>query len=896
MAREIKKRDEIIIMERDASIKRQKELADEVLQARRDGEADVSQVEVMYERKLAQESDYLTRMKQAMDEYVVHSRFDLEDARASSEARAAQTASSHNAALEESERQKKTLLKYVDYVNLRYSEVLDNMEDSHEGERADLKQKAVEAKQGVKAAAERQIKDMATLQQALKKSQLETEDREVALMKLKGAMFEATSRVELLETALSSATDEITKCRDSAQRWELRAGSSQQSLIEIERVRETLTSQLHLLRKELAPKEWELISSKHKLREMGGEYADTMVSVAEKDRELTTQSGKIHLLSKQVRALRTGFGQRDRTLRRACKVFEEYQEALQQAVFHRTKTSIITTYVPQIGLTPQEAARQQAIEAAAVAEEKEREAEEEHARRDEEYAAAVAAETDPAAGLVPPLERPRPSGGAGAARPMALPSEYHAINAKKLELAAARVSVTEPLNSPELVELMCKSPAMSTAINTLVSLLKPYSDDADKSGVNAMEGEEVSQKEAETNRQLDQMRRTVTAALSNSETTRKASFMHTKHHVADNRGLLAQLNDQREELILTRREKERLAARVNFFEGAERRAKAGRTNMSGRSGRGGDNGDNHSVMSEMSSQYDNKAAETYRGAISAPIKAPAPQLLGEEIEIMDDIPSSPAATGARLGEKAGAGVEFVPDMSLTSAEAEAHAVASTDAATGTGGAREKIDALIDMNNAQLEQERGDLTTPDQLMQQYSQIVMNDSLEGSNVRIGETSSEGVGAPHAPQGPGQGLNQLPWNGGGGDGRSKAAAGKSAEMHRIRAIVGAINPAGPLGFRDGEESSGRKAENRSKAKEAVERSRAIKKALMSRNTSAPQLIGGAGGAGGARPPQAPTGLGGSVRLTQTLQLTPKVGLPPLIKKRNEVAGLGAKKAKGV
>ena len=837
LEREVRRRDDIIIKEREMSIKRQKELADAVEAARRKGEEDVAVVEVTYEKKLAHENDYLSRMKQAYDEYVVHSRCDLDDARVAAQQRAGHVESQHNLQLEEAERQKKMLLQYVEYVNSRYGEVLENIEDSHEKERRDLQQKAVEAKRGVEKAVERSRKDTAMLQQALQKAQIEIDEKDVALMKMKSEVYEARTRAETLESALSAATDEISKCRESASRWELRAGESQQSMIELEHVRETLTSQLHLLRKELAPKEWELASTKNKLQEMGTEYNNTIVSAAERDRENVTMNGKLHLLNKQVRSLRSVNMQRERTLRRVCKVFEEYSKALQDAVFDRTKTSIITTYVPQIGLTPQEAARQQKAEAEAVAAQAQREAEAQAAQaRLEEQEAALAAETTVAEGAVEegaafnamavPKKIPTPSREGAALRPVTLPSDMVTINRQKLELAAARVRVTHSTQSADLVEILCRTPSMDTALKTLSNLLKPYTlvDRPDERQVATLEEDDANEfadKEAETSRQLDQMRRTVTAATTNAETTRKAAFMQGKHAITDNRNLLAQLNDQREELVSVKREKERLAAHVNTLERLQT-YRASRGHEEGRRVESLQNED-ASVMSDVSSRYESNTADSYREAIS---RSP--------MGMTDELPATAAIEQGSGPE----GPSVVPAGGIMGGPSQ--------------DARDKIEAIFDMNLQKIEEERGRMSTPERLVQQYANI-LNDSVGSAALSPGaivrkidpSVQSQGSGSLH-----------------------------QQELKKIEGIVGAIKTR-PFGFRDGEQSRSRQVENQEKAKAAVERKRAVKKTLMTRDRSAPNLTGG-------KSKNAGPGAPGTVRLTQTTQLTPSIGLPPLTKKR--------------
>lgn len=114
----------------------------------------ISAIEVLYERKLAQESLYLEKMRQAYDEYVVgtapfdssptahlclhkvHSRLDLQDVQLRTEKKIQDIEADKAAALREAEKQKTTLLQYFDYVKLRNDEILIGLEDKQEDERS----------------------------------------------------------------------------------------------------------------------------------------------------------------------------------------------------------------------------------------------------------------------------------------------------------------------------------------------------------------------------------------------------------------------------------------------------------------------------------------------------------------------------------------------------------------------------------------------------------------------------------------------------------------------------------------------------------------------------------------------------------------------------------------
>ena len=76
-SREVSKRDDIIIRGREDHVKHSRQLQEESDNQKAYYEERIAELEMAYERKLAQESLYLEKMKQAYDEFVVHARLDL---------------------------------------------------------------------------------------------------------------------------------------------------------------------------------------------------------------------------------------------------------------------------------------------------------------------------------------------------------------------------------------------------------------------------------------------------------------------------------------------------------------------------------------------------------------------------------------------------------------------------------------------------------------------------------------------------------------------------------------------------------------------------------------------------------------------------------------------------
>ena len=65
-------------------------------------------------------------------------------------------------------------------------------------------------------------------------------------------------------------------------------------------MRKSLTSQLHLLRQELGPKEEKLLESSERLHEVEREYEQALFAISEKELNLSRKGESLHLLQKQV--------------------------------------------------------------------------------------------------------------------------------------------------------------------------------------------------------------------------------------------------------------------------------------------------------------------------------------------------------------------------------------------------------------------------------------------------------------------------------------------------------------------------------------------------------------------------------------------------------------------
>jgi hypothetical protein len=112
------------------------------------------------------------------------------------------------------------------------------------------------------------------------------------------------------------------------------------------RLRKALTTQLHTLRQELGPKEESLMRVTEKLTETDREYELSLQAIAEKERNLNQKSENLNLLQKQVRELRYAAARKEKVLRRAAILLDEYKFSLEQAYFKVEKRTVYGQHHP----------------------------------------------------------------------------------------------------------------------------------------------------------------------------------------------------------------------------------------------------------------------------------------------------------------------------------------------------------------------------------------------------------------------------------------------------------------------------------------------------------------------------------------------------------------------
>ena len=259
MKTEVRKRDDIILRNKEEQLKESRRLHEELLLKDKQRDKEVAELEVYYEKKLTQESLYLEKMRQAYEEFVVHCRMDLAEFQRRAGLQEQRLQGDTNKAYEEAAKQKLAILKYVEYVDARHNEVLRSLEAAQAAERVRLKEEKRAVEATIEGLQQQGREEVAKLSGQIFKATKELASKDDEALRMQSDLQWATGRIDLLEATLTEATVELKKRADAYDKVEFKAGDQQQQIGELERIRKALTSQLHGLREELGPKEERLL-------------------------------------------------------------------------------------------------------------------------------------------------------------------------------------------------------------------------------------------------------------------------------------------------------------------------------------------------------------------------------------------------------------------------------------------------------------------------------------------------------------------------------------------------------------------------------------------------------------------------------------------------------------
>lgn len=231
----------------------------------------------------------------------------------------------------EIERQQMLMAQYTEFIRGQSEQVIAGIEEAHEGRYEELKQLVDEKTESMRQAESRERAESMTLNRQIRALKDELFVREKRIDQLESEVAWARERNGRLEEALHSATIEIRERADANAKLEFRAGDQQQALLDLERVRKTLTAQLFDLRQESGPREELLTSATAKLREAEREYEHALHAMSEKDKIIAQKSAAVLMLQQQNRELRASVAKKDQILQRTATQFVEHMVSLEHA-------------------------------------------------------------------------------------------------------------------------------------------------------------------------------------------------------------------------------------------------------------------------------------------------------------------------------------------------------------------------------------------------------------------------------------------------------------------------------------------------------------------------------------------------------------------------------------
>ena len=209
MAREVAKRDDIILQGRNDLLQARAQNSDNLAAVHQQYRDQLAELEVMYERKLAHESLYLQNMKQAYDEFVTHARMDLEEnnRRAATREQALNQQNEDIANL--TEKNKKILLQYCEYVGDRHREVLTSLTETHDRDKESMELALREKQEEVATIRGDFRHEKAKTKRELHKLGAQMTAKDMEVLNTAQELDRAKDRASRLESALQTAMDDI---------------------------------------------------------------------------------------------------------------------------------------------------------------------------------------------------------------------------------------------------------------------------------------------------------------------------------------------------------------------------------------------------------------------------------------------------------------------------------------------------------------------------------------------------------------------------------------------------------------------------------------------------------------------------------------------------------------
>lgn len=239
-------------------------------------------------------------MKQAYDEYVVHARMDMLQLQQHTEHKIKEVEGEKLRLIQDIEKEKVAVLKYYDYLQDRNHEVLQSLEDQQSNERLKLKTELQQTASKLQMSHQQNMTSEVQASRKIQRLKVDIESKEMEIMRVNSDIDWANDRISKLESSLSQATNELKARSELLDKNENKIGELQQKIDDMERVRKTLTVQVHTLQSSLQPKEKEVMKMSEKLQELTREYEISLQAITEKEAALQQKNENLLLLQKQV--------------------------------------------------------------------------------------------------------------------------------------------------------------------------------------------------------------------------------------------------------------------------------------------------------------------------------------------------------------------------------------------------------------------------------------------------------------------------------------------------------------------------------------------------------------------------------------------------------------------
>ena len=173
-----------------------------------------------------------------------------------------------------------------------------------------LKKTAVEQEDELKANLKASQGETSMMLRQNKNLRESVEMRDLKNYELKDQIEKAKQRTKFIVEREEKKDDELREMRRRAHKWERSAGAQQRQIVELEKARKVIISQLHDIRSQLEPKDHEIRSLRAKLIELESGLQTSIVNTRELEKDGSSKSKRIGNMSDTVRKQRRQVSER----------------------------------------------------------------------------------------------------------------------------------------------------------------------------------------------------------------------------------------------------------------------------------------------------------------------------------------------------------------------------------------------------------------------------------------------------------------------------------------------------------------------------------------------------------------------------------------------------------